>query len=415
MSNNKVKNYVIIGNSAGAVGCVEGIRANDKDGKIIIISDEKHHTYSRPLISYLLLGKTTLELMKYRNNDFYKVNNCDLMLEEKVVKIDVKNKCVQLENGKQVNYDKLMVSTGSSPFVPPMDGLEKVECKHTFAKLDDALALEKDVNKNSKVLIIGAGLIGLKCAECLKDRAHSVTVVDLAPRVLSSILEDEGSDIMKKHLEDNGIKLFLGESVKHFDKNCAELTGGEKIDFDVLVLAVGVRPNTALVKDAGGDVTRGITINAECKTSLKSIYAAGDCTESVNAVDGQVKIMALLPNAYMQGECAGNNMAGNKKEFTKAIPENSIGLFGKHMITAGNYTGEVYSINENGTFKKLFYSDNKLNGFIIIGDVKRAGIYTSLVRERTPLDTIDFELVKENPCLMAFSRKYRNEKLGGVK
>ncbi len=411
----KVSKYVIIGNSAGAVGCVEGIRKNDKDGQIIVISDESYHTYSRPLISYLLLGKTTEEKMKYRPDNFYEINKCDLMLDEKVVKINVEEKNVVLESGKSISYDKLLVATGSSPFVPPMDGLENVKNKHTFAKLSDAKDIEKTVNEDSQVLIIGAGLIGLKCAECLKDRAKSVTVIDLAPRVLSSILDDDASDVIKQHLEKNDIKLYLGESVKHFDENKASLTGGENISFDILVLAVGVRANTALVKDAGGNVGRGITIDSKCKTSLDDVYAAGDCTESVDASDGNVKIMALLPNAYMQGECAGKNMSGEENEFLKAIPENSIGLFGKHMITAGSYVGDVYYTNENGTFKKLFYSENKLNGFILIGDVSKAGIYTSLVREKTPLDVIDFELVKENPCLMAFSRKYRNEKLGGEK
>lgn len=411
----KLTKYVIIGNSAGAVGCIEAIRKNDTKGKITVISDESYHTYSRPLISYLLMGKTTEEKMKYRQNDFYKTNNCNLMLDKKAVKIDTDNKCVVLESGKTVQYDKLLVSTGSSPFVPPMEGLEKVTNQHTFAKLADAKALDESVNKDSNVLIIGAGLIGLKCAECLRDKVNIVTVVDLAPKVLSSILDDGSSEIIKSHLEDNNIKLYLSDSVKKFEDGKATLTSGTELEFDALVLAVGVRANITLVKDAGGNVGRGITINEKCETSLKDIYGAGDCTETVDCSDGNVKVMAILPNAYMQGECVGNNMSGNESSIQNLIPENSIGFFGKHMITAGNYTGKSYFDNSNGTYKKLFYSDNKLNGFILIGDVMRAGIYTSLVREKTPLNTIDFELICENPSLIAFSREYRNEKLGGEK
>jgi NAD(P)H-nitrite reductase large subunit len=114
----------------------------------------------------------------------------------------------------------------------------------------------------------------------------------------------------------------------------------------------------------------------------------------------------------MQGECAGINMAGGENFFEKAIPMNAIGFFGLHIITAGNYEGDVYAENENGTYKRLFYSDNKLNGFILIGNIEKAGIYTSLVRERTPLDTLDFELICEKPGLMAFGKAEREVKLG---
>jgi len=131
----------------------------------------------------------------------------------------------------------------------------------------------------------------------------------------------------------------------------------------------------------------------------------------------------------MQGECAGVNMAGGEKVFDKAIPMNAIGFFGLHMITAGNYTGEVYQEKREerkekkegsdaltaNNYKKLFYSDNKLNGYILIGDVDKAGIYTSLIRERTPLDSIDFALVCEKPGLMAFTKEDRAAKLGGKK
>jgi NAD(P)H-nitrite reductase large subunit len=115
----------------------------------------------------------------------------------------------------------------------------------------------------------------------------------------------------------------------------------------------------------------------------------------------------------MQGECAGINMAGGEKAFNNAMPMNAIGFFGLHIITAGNYNGEEYFKNENGHYKRLFYSGNKLNGFIMIGDVEKAGIYTSLIREQTPLDTIDFALVCERPGLMAFTKEDRKIKLGG--
>ncbi len=176
---------------------------------------------------------------------------------------------------------------------------------------------------------------------------------------------------------------------------------------------MGVRPNTALLNGIA-KVDKGIAINDKSETSAPDIYAAGDCTQTNDISSGQSKIMALLPNAYMQGECAGINMAGGEKIFDKAIPMNAIGFFGLHIITAGNYAGDVHAETGNGNYRRLFYGDNKLNGYILIGNVEKAGIYTSLIRERTPLDTIDFALVCEKPGLMAFRKEERMVKLGGA-
>lgn len=408
-------NYVIIGNSAAAIGCVEGIRKVDIQGQITIISDEKYHTYSRPLISYLLLGKTDEQRMKYRPDDFYEKNNCKLLSDTKVIKIDADKKQVITEAGEEISYDKLMVSTGSSPFVPPMKGLDKVEKKFTFMTLDSAKELEKELKADSKVLIIGAGLIGLKCAEGILDRVASVTVVDLAPKILSSILDDEGAKIMQNHLESKGIKFYLSDSVKEFSEKSANLSSGINVEYDIIVLAVGVRPNVNLIKDANGEVGRGIVINEKMQTSINDVYSAGDCTESFDVSSDSNKILALLPNAYFQGECAGFNMAGEDILFDKAIPMNAIGFFGKHIITAGTYIGEEHLVKTETTYKKLFTENNLLKGYIIIGDIEKAGIYTSLIRERTPLDEIDFDLILHNPGLMAFSKEKRQEVLGGLK
>ena len=401
--------YVIIGNSAGAIGCVEGIRSVDKSGEITLIASEPHHTYSRPLISYLLCGKTDEQRMKYRSDSFYKDNKVRKMLGKTVVSVDNNAKKVLLADGREVPYEKLMIATGSVPFVPPMDGLDKVKKRFSFMTLDDAHKLEKAITPQSKVLIVGAGLIGLKCAEGINDKVKSITVVDLADRILPSILDYEGSAFVRRHIESKGVKFFLSDSVKTFEKNKAALVSGTEIDFDILVLAVGVRPCVSLISDIGGKVNRGIVTDDKCRTSLKDIYAAGDCTESHDVSSNTNKVMALLPNAYMQGETAGINMAGGNAHYDNAIPMNAIGFFGLHIITAGTYEGESYTSTADGNYKKLFYKSNRLKGYIMIGDIKRAGIYTSLIKKRTPLSSIDFELIKEKPQLMAFSRKARKE------
>ena len=410
-------NYVIIGNGTAAVGTIEGIRSVDKTGPITVISEEPYHVYGRPLISYMLLGKTTEEkMLQYRPTDFYEVNHVTTMLGKKVAKIDSAAKAVALESGETVPYDKLCICTGSRPFVPPMAGLDTVENKTSFMTLDDAKRLNAmlgDAN-DKRVLIVGAGLIGLKCAEGIYQRVKELTVIDLAPRILPNVLTEVPAAIIQKHIESKGVKFLLGDSVEQFEPHTAHLKSGGTVGFDILVVAVGVRPNTELAAEAACEVNRGILTDAKSATTVSDIYAAGDCTVSHDIAAGVDRILAILPNAYMQGETAGKNMAGHTQLFTKSIPMNASGFMGLHMITAGSYDGDAYLEQDGEHYKLLVTRDDKLVGFILIGDVDRAGIYTSLIREQTPLDSIDFDLIREKPQLMAFSRAERAKKLGGA-
>lgn len=409
-----MNHYVIIGNGVAAVGAVEGIRSINKDGKITVISEENHPVYCRPLISYYLEKKTDPVRMNYRSADFYEKMKCTVLYGKKAVFIDNIGKTVMLDDGGKLPYTSVCVATGSSPFVPNFNGLETVQDKFTFMTLDDTFSLEKTINKESRVLIVGAGLIGLKCAEGLHERVKSITVCDLADRVLSSILDEACAAMMQKHLEKNDIKFMLGDTVVCFEKNTALMKSGKSVDFDVLVLAVGVRANTALIKDLGGEVNRGIIVNDRMETSLTGIYSAGDCTEGNDISLGQKRVLALLPNAYMQGHTAGVNMAGGNETFDKAIPMNSIGFFGLHAMTAGTYDGELYEEKTDNSLKCFFTKDGILKGFILIGETERAGIYTSLIREQTPLTSVDFDLLKKHATTFAFSSEIRRKKFGGV-
>ena len=216
---------------------------------------------------------------------------------------------------------------------------------------------------------------------------------------------------MRHELEEHKATFYLSDSVQKFEGNTAYLKSGKEIAFDILVVAVGVRPNVELVKDAGGKVGRGILTDDRQETSLKDVYAAGDCTESYDITAQTSRILALLPNAQFQGACAGANMAGGEVHFTNAVPMNAIGFFGSHILTAGSYFGDTYVEKSGDTYKKLFYSENKLNGFILVNKPEKAGIYTSLLRNATTLDEVDFEALKKEPALMAFSAQYRAEKL----
>lgn len=407
--------YVIIGNGTAAVGCIEGIRSIDSESSITVVSAEHHKVYSRPLISYYLEGKTDLKRIAYRPEDFYEKNNVRLVFG-KAVKCDAKKQTVILSDKEKLHYDKLCLCTGSSPFVPPFEGLDKVRSKFTFMTLDDALALEKVLDKKARVLIVGAGLIGLKCAEGIADKVGGITVCDLADRVLSSILDSECAKVMQSKLEEHGISFMLGDTAVRFDKDKAYMKSGAEVGFDILVLAVGVRAETELAKQAGCTVNRGIVIDTSMQTDAANIYAAGDCSEGFDSSIGQNRVLAILPNAYMQGHCAGVNMAGGKAVFDNAVPMNSIGFFGLHCATAGSYPedGEVCEDRPKGGIRRLYIKDGRLAGYMLIGDVSRAGVYTSLVREKTELDEDSIDKMKKFPSLAVFSSEKRRKKLGGV-
>ena len=403
--------YVIIGNSAAGVAAAEGIRSRDKSGEIVMISEEKFPAYGRPLISYYLLGATDRAHMDYRPSDFYEKNGITLRLGVRAEKIDPVGHTVLLSDGSEIGYDRLLAATGSRSFVPPAEGLSEVKAKFTFMTLADALALEKALSKKKEVLIVGAGLIGLKCMEGILGRVKKVTVIDMADRVLSSILDEKGSQIVQRQLEARGVRFVLSDSVVRFEEGRAKLKSGGEIAFDLLVMAVGVRPNIELVKEAGGKTDRGIVTDEGMRTSLPDIYAAGDCTESSDIASGKRRILALLPNAYRQGYCAGENMAGGDARFGDAMPLNAIGFFGSHILTAGAYEGESFITGEGDTYRRFFVKDGVLKGFILIGAPERAGIYTALVRERRSLSEVDFEMLKTEPRLSAFSAEERKKAL----
>ena len=392
-----MKNYVIIGGGVASVACIEGIRSVDKTGKISLICGEGRAPYCRPLISYYLEDKTDLDRMKYRPDHFYDKMGCRLFYGT-AEKVDVDKKRIYVD-GQPVPYDELCLATGSTPFVPPFAGLETVPVKTGFMTRADALYLESVLAPTSRVLIVGAGLIGLKCAEGIVARVAKVTVCDLADRVLSSILDAPCASRMQQVLEAHGVAFYLQNSVSRFDGNKATLQDGTEV--------------VGLVKDIA-DVDRGILTDTKQATSAPHIYAAGDCCQGYDAsIDGQ-RVVAILPNAYLQGYTAGVNMAGGERVFDKGMPLNAIGFFGYHALTAGAYTGEMTEIVAGDNVKRLFVKEGKLVGFMLLGDIERAGILTAMVRDKTPLDVKTLEILKNNPSLEGLSAQKRKEILGGV-
>lgn len=412
----KQTKYLIIGGGTAAIGGVQGIRETDPDGSITMVSEEHYPTYSRPLISYWLEGRVDDAHMHYRPADFYEKNNVDLILDTQVTALDATAKIATLSNGEALRYQKALIATGSVPFVPPIKGKDKAKNAFTFTTFDDAKGVEKVLEKlpekSAKVVILGAGLIGLKAAEALVDQVAHITVLDLADRVLPSILDDDCAGMMKDYLEDDlGMSVKLKTSIADIKDGEVILTDDTKEPYDILILAVGTRPNQALAEKTGANCGRGIIINAKQATSLKDIYAAGDCTQSHDVTSKTDKNIAILPNAFMQGETAGINMAGGDAVYDRAFPVNAMAIKDFKMLTAGSYVGDEIVEDEADGIRKFYVEDDELKGFMILGDCDRAGIYTDLIRTGRKLSSLDWPTLEKAPRLAAYAKADRREKL----
>lgn len=415
-------NYVIIGNSAAGLSAAEAIRRNDAEGSITIVSDEKYEAYSRPLISYYLKNQVTQEQMLLRAPEWCREQRVTLLRETSAEKIDPKAKKVRLSGGKTLSYDKLLLANGSVPFVPPVEGLNGQSNVFTFMDLKSSEAIRAFAKPEMNAVVIGGGLIGMKAAEGLSKLCASVTVLELAPRILPTILDDEGSRLVEQKLEQHSIRCLTGDTAAKVngEKTVESLTlkSGSTIACDLLVMAVGVRPNTALAKSAGCEIDRGVLIREQAETSVPDIYAAGDVAQGKDILDGKRKILALWPMAVMQGKTAGCAMAGVQASYRGAFAVNAIDFFGLRISTCGITGTEedgftVLKKQEGETYRKFFCKDGCLKGYILIGDISRAGIYTTLVREQIPLEQLGGTEPFDLPEMIRFPAQLRDELLNG--
>jgi NAD(P)H-nitrite reductase large subunit len=417
--------YLIIGNSAAGINAADAIRANDKKGSVTIISNEEFGAYGRPLISYYLSGKVKPESMCYRNKDFYKSRNIEVLLNTEVEGIDVKKKAVLAVGGKKISYDKLLIAAGSSPLVPLVKNLDlsKQENVFTFLTYKDSIKLKKKITGKSRVVIAGAGLIGLKAAEGLFGQVASITVVDLADRIVASVLEKTSAGIIQRHIEQNDIDFKLQTSICEVygerNVNRVVLSNGEVLDCDILIIAVGVRPNINLAKEAGIKTAKGIIVDEYMRTSAKDIYAAGDCVESVDMLSSESKVLSLWSNASNQGETAGFNITGIEVKAPAAFSMNAVSFFGLQLISAGiienSKPNEIATTLAGSKLHRLNISNDRLVGFVLINCDQRAGIYTALINDRTKLSTLEYDITSKDIGLDAYQKEERTKKIWNYK
>ncbi|HAA64874.1 MAG TPA: NAD(P)/FAD-dependent oxidoreductase [Thermoanaerobacter sp.] len=412
---------VIIGNSVAMVGAVEAIRKYDTSSEIVVISDETYHVYSRPLISYYLGNLVSEDKMIYREKDFYRKNKVETVFGIKAISIDERKKEVYLEKGDSISFDKLLIATGGKPIIPPVEGLNKKNV-HTFIKMDDAKKLKEAAKPGSKAVIVGGGLIGFKAAEGLHHLGVDVTIVELADRILSTILDAEGASLVSQSLQNDGIKIITGTTV---DKIIGDeyvkgvlLKNGKELEADNLIIAIGVVPNVDVVRNTSISINRGILVDNTMKTSVEDVYAAGDVAEGYDMLVESNRVVPIWPNAYMQGEIAGYNMIGINKSFKGIFPMNSIGYKNTNMITAGitNPQQEEFEIiskidHNRRSYKKFVVKENRLVGFILINDIDRAGLFTGFIKNETDITPFKKYLLNDDFGFIYLPKELRKAKM----
>lgn len=419
--------YLIIGNSAAAVGCVEGIRQSDPQGSITILAKESEHVYSRPLITYLLGGKVDEAGMAYRPLDFYATSQVNAILGSEAVALDAKAKVVKTADGQELGYEKLLVATGGRPIVPPMAGAD-AQGVFTFTTWKDSrdIAQYLEENQVKRAVVVGGGLIGLKSVEALVARGVETTVVELAPRILSITLDQPASDLLAGALAQAGVDLRTGTTVKTINAKAGKVSGvtlqdGAKIACGLVILAIGVLPELALVKDSGMQTDRGILVDEHMATSLADIYAAGDVAQAEEILSGEKRSIPIWPGAYRQGFIAGVNMAGGQKGYEGGLAMNSVEVCGMATISAGITTPqgpgyqELTSLDAKGkTYKKLVIKDGRVVGYILVGDVDRAGIITGLIKGRVEVKGLEEKLLARDFGLISLPAQHRERVAAGL-
>lgn len=405
--------YVIVGNSAGAVGAVEAIRSVDASGSVLLVSDEPHAVYSRPLISKYVAGEKGLEQMFYREPDFYARCGVQLYSGRAVRGVDPGERLARLDDGRVLRWDRLLLATGGKPIVPPIKGLER-QGVFSFTTLDDALRLERFLSGKSRAVVVGGGLIGISVTEALCKRGIEVTVVELKDTVLNTILDEIASGMVERALKDAGVTVRTGHSVVEVlgsgSVQGVLLDDGHELPCDLVVLAVGVTPRAELALDAGIDVNRGVVVDASMGTSCAGVYACGDVAEAYDLVYRKARLTPVWPNAYVGGRVAGLNMAGSTAQYRGTVV-NSLSYFGMDISSAGmpeapnNHEYQTLCRHQDGDYRKVVLRGNVIVGMICVGAIEVSGIMFGLMRKEIPVDDFKEQLVSPEFGLACLPRE----------
>ena len=390
--------YVIIGSSAAGISAVEAIRTKDKDSEITVITDEKNPLYSRCLISYLLAGTIDEKKIWYRKDSFFKTNKVNAILGVKAKKIDVKKKEILLDNKEKVKFDRLLIATGASP---KLENIPGIDTKGVFPlrTIEHTIEIQAMLDKVKSVAVLGGGLIGLRAAYALKNRGKDVSVFVKSGSILSQIVDKDAAGLMRKRIEEKGIKIFTGVAAKEIagDKSVKGVVfdNGSKHACELVIIGKGVSPNIEIARDSGVKTNWGILANEHLRTSVEDIFTAGDVAETNDIALEESSINAIWPAAREQGRIAGLNMAGEKETYEGSLAMNSIEFFGLPVISVGitkpksdAYEELVKKDTERNIYKKVVLKGGIIAGVVFVNSIENIGVIGSLIRNKVNITGI---------------------------
>lgn len=364
------KKLIVIGGVAAGTKIAAKVRRENEGMIIKVFTQDEHISYAGCGLPYYIGDdiKEKQGLLVKTPEDFKLQFNIDVFIRHKVSHINVETKqvtIVNLETNEEFteNFDKLAIATGASPFVPPVEG-KNLKNVYNLRNVNDAVAIKDliDRGKVARVAIIGGGLIGMETAEAFIHRGVEVTVIELSDQILGPI-DRELAELAEQHASQKGVKIITGDGVKkligdHAGNVCKVVTSQTEIDVDLVLMSIGVRPNTAIAQQAGLEIgeTGAIKVNNTMQTSYPDIYSAGDCVESMHLVTGKPTWLPLGSVANKQGRVAALNIAGKTAEFPGVLGSLIVKIFDLNVAKTGlsekeakkfGYDYEVVTIKGN--------------------------------------------------------------------
>lgn len=416
-------NIVIIGGGAAGASCAARLRRLDEFAQITIIEKTNEISIANCGLPYYVS-----DVISNRDNilvsnpeKFKNWFNIDVKLNAEVVKINRNEKNIQIANGEIIPYDKLVLTQGASPIIPPFNGMDKnkVFSVRTLADADKIKNYIKEHNVQ-KAVVVGGGFIGIEMAENLVEYGISTTLIELSNQILAPV-DKEIALIAQNTMLENGVNLVLSDGVKEFDKNQIILNSDKRIDFDIVIMAIGVKPEINLAKDAGLEVNRGIIVNDYMQTTDSDIYAAGDSVEIKDFVSDNNTLIPLAGPANRQGRIIADNICNIKSSYKKSQGTSVIKIFDLTVASVGNNEKQLqqknipywktYTFSRSHAgyypdstlilFKLLFTNEGKILGAQAIGEdgvEKRIDVISSIMRlGGTIQDMVDSELCYAPP------------------
>ena len=389
--------YVVLGASAAGISGVSQLRTLDKEAEITLVSkDDK--IYSRCILHHYMEGIRDVKKLEFVEDNFIEKNNINWVKGVAVTGVDINEKCVKLENGESVGYDKLLIATGSHTFFPPIPHLKTAKNSIGFRNFDDCEKIMEMSKTCKNVVIMGAGLVGIDVISGLLHTDCTVHLVEMQNRMLSIQLDKRAASTYEEAFASHGVKQYYEKGVKELivdeDEKITEilLTNGETIPCDLLICCAGVRANVEFLQDSGIECDKfGLLIDAAGKTNVEGVFGAGD-------VSGRNPIW---PVAVKEGIIAASNMCGIEAEmddfFASKSTMNFLGIptmsLGINTPQDDTYEVEIES-DDNGNYKKIIHKEGKIYGAIIQGDLSYAGVLTQLIRRKIDVSKLSKPLFK---------------------